>query len=45
LMKRRTRNFVRRQTNWFKATNPDIHWFNVDDYICNNIISLVNSDA
>jgi tRNA dimethylallyltransferase len=27
LMKRRTRSFVRRQANWFKENNPDIHWF------------------
>jgi tRNA dimethylallyltransferase len=27
LMKRRTREFVRRQANWFKLTDPRIHWF------------------
>ncbi len=27
LMKRRTREFVRRQANWFKADDPDIHWY------------------
>jgi len=27
LMKRRTRVFVRRQSNWFKLDDPDIHWF------------------
>lgn len=26
-MKRRTRVFVRRQANWFKETDPEIHWF------------------
>jgi tRNA dimethylallyltransferase len=26
-MKRRTRDFVRRQSNWFKETDPRIHWF------------------
>lgn len=26
-MKRRTRIFVRRQANWFKPDDPDIHWF------------------
>ncbi len=29
-MKRRTRTFVRRQTNWFKPDDPDIHWFSVE---------------
>lgn len=27
LIKRRTRQFVRRQANWFKDNDPDIHWF------------------
>jgi tRNA dimethylallyltransferase len=27
LIKRQTRVFVRRQTNWFKLSDPDIHWF------------------
>jgi tRNA dimethylallyltransferase len=26
-IKRITRIFVRRQANWFKASDPDIHWF------------------
>lgn len=26
-MKRLTRQFVRRQANWFKASDPQIHWF------------------
>jgi tRNA dimethylallyltransferase len=29
LIKRRTRIFVRRQANWFKENDPDIHWFQV----------------
>jgi tRNA dimethylallyltransferase len=28
-MKRLTRNFVRRQSNWFKADDPAIHWFDI----------------
>ena len=31
LMKRRTRVFVRRQANWFKPSDPDIHWVNAAD--------------
>jgi len=27
LMKRNTRTFVRRQANWFKLSDPQIHWF------------------
>jgi tRNA dimethylallyltransferase len=26
-IKRTTRVFVRRQANWFKANDPNIHWF------------------
>lgn len=29
LIKRQTRIFVRRQTNWFKESDPSIHWFSV----------------
>jgi tRNA dimethylallyltransferase len=31
-MKKATRVFVRRQANWFKAGDPDIHWFSVDEH-------------
>lgn len=30
LIKQRTRNFVRRQSNWFKTSDPQIHWFNLE---------------
>jgi tRNA dimethylallyltransferase len=29
LMKRRSRQYVRRQANWFKVDDPSIHWFQV----------------
>ncbi len=29
-MRRLTRVFVRRQANWFKPEDPDIHWFQAD---------------
>jgi tRNA dimethylallyltransferase len=41
LMKRRTRNFVRRQANWFKLTNPEIHWFDVSRDQVENIERLI----
>lgn len=31
-MKRRTRVFVRRQSNWFKHQDPNISWFNLDQF-------------
>ena len=30
-MRRATRIFVRRQANWFKENDPDIHWFKAGD--------------
>ncbi len=38
-----SRKFVRRQGNWFKPTDPLIHWFQADDtQLVNEVISLVN---
>ncbi len=31
LIKRHTRQFVRRQANWFKPSDPNIHWFKASD--------------
>ncbi len=30
-IKRTTRQFVRRQANWFKPNDPQIYWFEVGD--------------
>jgi tRNA dimethylallyltransferase len=32
-MKRRTRVFIRRQANWFKLDDPNIHWFECTDHL------------
>lgn len=32
-MRRVTRNFVRRQANWFKESDPNIKWFKVEEII------------
>jgi tRNA dimethylallyltransferase len=37
-MRRATRVFVRRQANWFKADDPDIHWFEAGD---ENVLKLI----
>jgi tRNA dimethylallyltransferase len=31
MMKRLTRNFIRRQANWFSSDDPSIHWFHPDE--------------
>ena len=42
LIKKRTRNLVRHQYNWFKLNDPDIKWFdsskNDIDHIANEIL-------
>ncbi len=41
-IKRATRIFVRRQTNWFKTNDPNIHWFLVKADTVKEIEGLIN---
>ena len=41
LIKRHTRQFVRRQANWFKRDDPSIHWFEMGDQPLGDIESLL----
>ena len=41
LIRRRTRQFVRRQANWFKNADPRIHWFDSYDQPIKEIESLL----
>jgi tRNA dimethylallyltransferase len=41
LMKRYTRQFVRRQSNWFKENDPDIHWFELSQNRADEIENLL----
>ena len=43
LMKRRSRIFVRRQANWFKETDPNIHWFDAQAPIMEDILILIQN--
>jgi tRNA dimethylallyltransferase len=43
LIKRRTRVFVRRQVNWFKENDPDIHWFRVSNNTEEEIGELIRN--
>lgn len=38
-IKRKTRIFVRRQANWFKPSDQNIHWFNISE---NNFSAIEN---
>jgi tRNA dimethylallyltransferase len=37
LMRRRTRIYVRRQANWFKETDPEIHWFQISPEVVDQL--------
>jgi tRNA dimethylallyltransferase len=43
-MKRSTRDFVRRQANWFKTTDPNIHWFEVSEDTVDEVEHLIRSN-
>ena len=41
-MRRATRIFVRRQSNWFKESDPNIHWFYAgEENIVDQIITII----
>ncbi len=42
-MKRLTRQFVRRQTNWFKQDDPNIHWFEAKEDTAAEIERFIRS--
>ncbi|MDO9545294.1 MAG: tRNA (adenosine(37)-N6)-dimethylallyltransferase MiaA [Pelolinea sp.] len=43
LMKRRTRQYVRRQANWFKSSDPKINWFEMEPEVEEKIKSFILS--
>ncbi len=42
-IRRATRVFVRRQANWFKESDPNIKWFNVEDGVLEKIEDHIDS--
>lgn len=42
-IKRSTRTFVRRQANWFKPDDPEIHWFTVNESTLTDVEKFLNS--
>ena len=42
-IRRATRVFVRRQANWFKESDPNIHWFRVEDEVMEAIESYIRT--
>ena len=43
LIKRHTRQLVRRQANWFKENDPDIHWFDVRNEFITDVETLLRN--
>ena len=41
IMKRNTRQFVRRQANWFKENDPNIKWINAEEIEVNDVIDYI----
>jgi tRNA dimethylallyltransferase len=39
-IKRNTRIFVRRQANWFKSSDPEIRWFQVDPALVDTLVEV-----
>ena len=45
-MRRLTRVFVRRQANWFKESDPQIHWFHPErEGLLNEIETLIRNSV
>lgn len=42
-IRKATRQFVRRQSNWFKQDDPRIHWFDVRDDVIDRVESLIRT--
>jgi tRNA dimethylallyltransferase len=44
-IKRKTREFVRRQANWFKENDPQIHWLMMSDFVVDQAAALILEDT
>ena len=44
LMRRNSREYVRRQANWFKENDPEIKWFDGESLELNNVVNYLISD-
>lgn len=43
LIKRNTRIFIRRQSNWFRQDDPSIHWVYIDDLIFKKAMEIIQN--
>ncbi len=44
-MKRNTRQYVRRQANWFKEDDPSIKWFDGKNLNTDKVLDYLKSDV
>ena len=44
IIKKKTRNLVRHQYNWFRLNDPEITWFDINSYSQDKIISQIVKD-
>jgi tRNA dimethylallyltransferase len=44
-MKRLTRQFIRRQSNWFKESDPRIHWVEVRSGVVDEVIQYIQAGS
>lgn len=44
LIKRKTRQFVRRQANWFKPQDPGIHWFDPGEDVVDRVQKMIEDE-
>jgi tRNA dimethylallyltransferase len=45
MMKKKTREFVRRQANWFKLSDPSIHWYEMESNVKDQILRDLNESG
>jgi len=46
LLRRHTRQFIRRQYNWFRLTDPNITWFDLEEQTAGDVMAfLVNQET
>ncbi len=43
LLRRHTRQFIRRQYNWFRLTDPNITWFDLEEQVAGDVLTFLEN--